>query len=473
MNGEQNVQNYMSKGQVRLIEQAGKSGFSQEQIEYMSKSPMLISLCDVYFRYFKLCNNLNIPPQNSVSVLKNEDEGTLFSCGIKYFIGRNLLGDIELNDKIPKGGQSFDEKIKVARCIAELLKRNKNSYSELEKDFLGKLCATNAGRVMWQLVGDNKSVYGIFIEGITELIRCIEEKYGLVFEDVVQYLQIITGFTNTKQGMDFGLTEVIAALQEKYKSHVIDTSIPENIESELWEDLIVIYEYIYPMVISSYANYHFGHYVIHSTFPVVDMELLIPDIKKIYPNYKISEDCMHKIIEIIRNIILTKSSREDNNKTQKVDEEVYECIMEDASIRTPIKSLNFSINTKYEPLAQAKVFMQGLEAMAASLCKCNEENAQVQHVFSTKYEAFQVQTKNERGYDYISFAIGNAVIKLNETQENSATVRVVSMYNIIQHNFIFNTETGNLFIEYKGRKDTKWYPATVKTLAGILRFLNS
>lgn len=51
--------------------------------------------------------------------------------------------------------------------------------------------------------------------------------------------------------------------------------------------------------------------------------------------------------------------------------------MEDASIRTPIKSLNFSINTKYEPLAHAKVFMQGLEAMATSLCKCNEENAQV------------------------------------------------------------------------------------------------
>lgn len=84
-----------------------------------------------------------------------------------------------------------------------------------------------------------------------------------------------------------------------------------------------------------------------------------------------------------------------------------------------------------------------------------------------------MQTKNERGYDYISFAIGNAVIKLNETQENSATVRVVSMYNIIQYNFIFNTETGNLFIEHKGRKGTKWYPATVKTLAGILRLLNA
>lgn len=72
---------------------------------------MPLNLCDLYFRYYKLCNILNIPKQKSLSVLNNKNHIMLSRDNLRYFIGKNLLDDIILDEKIEKYEPSFRKSI--------------------------------------------------------------------------------------------------------------------------------------------------------------------------------------------------------------------------------------------------------------------------------------------------------------------------------------------------------------------------
>lgn len=413
-----------SKGQQKIIEKAKNKSINQytkEQIECLSV-PMLVKQCQTYSDYFRLCNFLDIPPENSMKIFKEKTEELEKSICVSQFIIENFLNDIDI-DKAYKRYKSFGDGIYSAKNIAEQFKslNNSNECSTTEKEYLGKFVVIeHSGVILKQLFDDMPETYLQYVKGLYELAQCLQSKYKLTAEELIEKIHSLANSLLFK-GM-------------------LDNKPGNNPETK---DLLIMIEYLYPDTFLRDDPFYYDHedfykYRVPSLFAIDEYNA--QSINQVFPNYTINSQCLSEIIDILKNVIILNISESYSFSDIMYDlnDKIIEHIVEDAEKRTPVRHLDFNVNTGIIPMFAAKKFMQCLETISPSLLQnkeCKTSNDYVEHSFFTKYNAYEVKVHEYPEYETILFTVGHAHIYFAEKEPNP---KIDIYHKNFNYMFIFN-----------------------------------